>query len=313
MMFERIDPTQLLALHALLEEGQVTRAARRLGITQSSMSHRLSQLRRGLGDELFVREGTSLVPTMRALAIKAPLAEALRALELAVSSPATFDPRSAKLGLLLFLPDLLMPLVPRLLNSLRSEAPALELRVRAVSVELSDALSSATPSLAMAPAHFVRNQIVVKTLGQLKFGVVGRRGHPAMRRPLTLERWLDHAHVVVSIGNAVANPIELALHEQGLQRRVGLEVPSFLAGLFAVSCSDLLMNAPMPLVSEAKQRLSLQLRPAPLALPSVRFVLCWHERFKRDLGHRWLRERLFEAVRPLFDAQGQQHVPRAHK
>lgn len=302
MMFGSIDPAQLLALHALLEEGQVTRAARRLGITQSSMSHRLAQLREALDDELFVRKGAFLVPTARALAIKTPLAEALRALALAVALPASFEPRSAKLGLRLLLPDLLMPLVPRLLNALRREAPLLELQVHAVTAELSEALSSTTPSLAMAPAHFVRDQILTKTLGELRFGVVGRRGHAAMRKPLTLEGWLAHAHVVVSVGNAVANPIEVALAERGLERRVGLEVPSFLAGLFAVSCSDLLMNAPMPLVSEARQRLSLQLREAPLALPRVRFALCWHERFRRDPGHRWMRERLFEAMRPLFAA-----------
>ena len=87
-----VDPGSLVALNVLLEERSVTRAAHRLGITQSSMSHRLARLRDELGDALFVRVGATLTPTPRALAIAGPLADALRALNAAVASPPAFDP-----------------------------------------------------------------------------------------------------------------------------------------------------------------------------------------------------------------------------
>jgi DNA-binding transcriptional LysR family regulator len=82
---------------------------------------------------------------------------------------------------------------------------------------------------------------------------------------------------------------------------VGLEAPSFLAGLFVVSSSDMLMNAPIPLVNEAATKLGLTTREAPLRLPRVRFSLCWHERFQADPAHRWARERVLETARRAFD------------
>lgn len=82
---------------------------------------------------------------------------------------------------------------------------------------------------------------------------------------------------------------------------MGLEAPSFLAGLFVVSSSDMLMNAPIPLVNEAATKLGLTTREAPLRLPRVRFSLCWHERFQADPAHRWARERVLETARRAFD------------
>jgi hypothetical protein len=81
---------------------------------------------------------------------------------------------------------------------------------------------------------------------------------------------------------------------------VALEVPSFLAGLFVVSASDLLMNAPIPLVDEAAAILKLTVREAPIRLPRVHISLSWHERFQADGAHRWVRERVFEVMRPAF-------------
>lgn len=302
MVFERCDPAHLFALHMLLEEGSVTRAAKRLGITQSSMSHRLARLRDALGDPLFVRQGARLLPTQRAGVMKEPLARALAALDEAVSPPGMFDPKTSRFRLRLFLPDLLAPALPRLMQALTSEAKLLDVEVASLPSDLSQALASTAPSLALAPSHFVGNAIMAKTMGELAFGVLGRRGHPALKRALTLDRWLSYRHVVVSVGNPTTNLIEDALAKRGLQRRVGLVVPSFLTALFAVSQSDMLMNAPMPLVAEAKRALKLTLRETPIALPTVRFALSWHPRFQHDAAHRWTRERLFGAVRAMFQA-----------
>jgi hypothetical protein len=71
-------------------------------------------------------------------------------------------------------------------------------------------------------------------------------------------------------------------------------------GLFAVSTSDLLMNAPIPPVEEAAATLKLTVRAAPIRLPRVRISLCWHERFQGDSAHRWARERIFDIVRSAF-------------
>jgi DNA-binding transcriptional LysR family regulator len=274
------------------------------------MSHRLARLRDTLQDPLFVRSPRGLLPTPRAQAIAHPLAEALRALEAVVVPPRRFDPAASPYTLAIALPDVLAPLAPRLIAGLAAEAPLLDLRLTPVVPSLSEALAKGEPALALAPSNLVRGAVMTRPLGEVRFGVVGRRGHPALRRALTIERWLAYGHVVTRFGNEQSNSIEAELARHGLRRRVGLQVPSFLAGLFVLPTSDLLMNAPIQLVAEAATRLDLMTREAPIRLPRVRVSLCWHERFQRDAAHQWARERVFELARPVMWSQRTSGHPR---
>jgi len=300
-MIDSLDASNLVALHVLIEERHVTRAARRLGITQSSMSHRLARLRATLRDPLFVRSPHGLLLTPRAQAIAQPLADALRALEAVVVPPKPFDPATSRYTLTIALPDVLAPLAPRLIAGLGAEAPLLDLRLTQVAPSLADALAKGDPILALAPSRFVSGPVMTRALGEVRFGVVGRRGHPALRRAPSTEQWLAYGHVVPRFGNEQVNAIDAELVRQGLRRRVGLEVPSFLAGLFVLPTSDLLMNAPLQLVNEAASRLGLIAREAPIRLPRVHVSICWHERFQQDPAHQWARERVFQIAQPSFN------------
>jgi DNA-binding transcriptional LysR family regulator len=299
-MFERLDLGNLLALHVLLEERNVTRAAQRLGLTQSSMSHRLARLRADLGDALLVRAGGQLIPTPRAEAITQPLSEALRMLEEAVKRPAVFDPNATRFLLSLALPDLLAPLARRIVEQVRQAAPHAKIRLAQVPATLSEWLASTPCSIALAPIGFGLPTLVARPLGDLSFAVVGRKDHPALRSRLTVGRWLAYPHVVVRIGNDRSNVLEDALDRQGLERVVGLESPSFLIGLHALGSSDLLMNAPIPIVNELASELQLAVRPLPVAVPKVRFAMLFHERYQHDAAHRFARERVFSATASLF-------------
>jgi DNA-binding transcriptional LysR family regulator len=300
MALNDLDAANLVALHYLLEERHVTRAAKRLGITQSSMSHRLARLRETLQDPLFTRASGRLLPTPRAEAIAVPLRDALRALEAVVAPLQPFDPRASRYVVSIAMPDLLAPLAPRLVATLVAESPFVDVQLSPIVPALSNALAEGRPVLAIAPAPLVEGPIITRPLGEARFGVVGRRGHPALRRPLTIARWLAYPHVIQRLGNERINTVEVELSRRGLRRRVGLEAPSFLAGLLVVATSDLLMNAPIPLVNEAAAQLRLTTREAPLRLPPVRLSLCWHERFQTDPAHRWARERVFDSAKRAF-------------
>jgi DNA-binding transcriptional LysR family regulator len=301
VMLDDLDATNLVALHVLLEERHVTRAAQRLGITQSSMSHRLARLREMLQDPLFTRSSDGLLPTPRAESVAGPLRDALRALEAAVAPRGPFDPKASRYAVSIAMPDLLVPLAPRLVAGLVAGGPLVDVHLSPVVPALSAALAKGHPLLAIVPTHLVDGSVIARPLGEVRFGVVGRRGHPALRRPLTIARWLEYPHVIQRLGNDQINTVEAELSRRGLRRRVGLEAPSFLAGLFVVSTSDLLMNAPIPLVNEVTAKLELTAREAPLRLPPVRFSVCWHERFHADPAHRWARERVFEIARQAFE------------
>ncbi|MFZ5439938.1 MAG: LysR family transcriptional regulator [Myxococcota bacterium] len=290
------DPGSLLVLHALLEERHVTRAAKRLGLAQSSLSHRLARLRAQLDDPLFVRVKNELVPTPRALALAGPLRTALEALEQLARAPRPFDPASSNRAFVLGMPDLLAPVVTPVLATLTRSAPGVGLRVTGLPAALGDGLAAGEPELALAPLRDVPPEARARPLGEVHFGVVVRRGHPLLRGPLTTERWLRFGHVVVRSGSPRPNQVAEALERQGLSRRVGLEVPTFLAGLVAVSSSDLVMNAPLASVHALSRALGLVVRPPPVRLPAIAAALVWHERFHHDEGHRWARELVFASV-----------------
>src|ERR1700734_3123172 len=125
-----IDLNLLVALDALLAERSVTRAAGRIGITQSAASHALARLRKLTGDELLVRGRGGMVPTVRAEAMGAPLRRALEEIEGTLSSPGAFNPQTARLRVFIGTSDYAeLVLLPGIMARLVREAPGVELRV----------------------------------------------------------------------------------------------------------------------------------------------------------------------------------------
>ena len=127
----RLDLNLLVAFDALLAEGSVTRAAERVGIGQSAMSHALGRLRRLLKDELFVRAPEGMKPTPRAAALAEPIRITLAAIQEMLLQGEGFDPAGAERTFLLGMPDSIeVVLLPRLLAHLEAEAPKIRVRVR---------------------------------------------------------------------------------------------------------------------------------------------------------------------------------------
>ncbi|HYP97623.1 MAG TPA: LysR substrate-binding domain-containing protein [Polyangiaceae bacterium] len=189
----------------------------------------LKRLRDDIGDELFVRVGTTLTPTPRALAIAEPLADALRALNAALAPAPAFDPARTSCKASIVMPDLLATFASDLVSRLSAQAPGVALRFVGVSGDLASLLAGAELSLALVPARFAAEDMQSRAVGELRFGVAGRRDHPALARPLSVQRWLAERHVVMSVGLEQSNVIDEELTRHGLERRVGLVVPSFLA------------------------------------------------------------------------------------
>jgi len=223
-----------------------------------------------------------------------------RALDTEVLVPAPFRIRYAGKGQLALIRAQLAAFAPELVSHVSSLAPGAALRFVSVSGELSSMLSGSELSLALVPVRFAAEDMQSRAVGELRFGVAGRRGHPALSGRLSFERWVAEPHVVVSVGIDRSNVIDEELTRRGVQRRVGLVVPSFLAGLHSLKRSNLLMNVPIPLVDDAAKQLGLLVRKAPLSLPRLRFSLVWRARFQHDPAHFWLRQKVLERVQRAF-------------
>lgn len=286
----KVDLNLLAALELLLTEQSVTRAARRAGVTQSSMSHTLGRLRSLFGDPLLVRSGRGVLVTPRGQALLAPLQRALGELRLLIKGEAEFVPASSKRVFVLACPDLLGALLPELLSRLVSEAPGVRLEVRPLPVsELTAALSDGTCDLVLTPPPCEGAGLVRRSLGALSWCVLARKDHPALSAPLTTKVWGRYPHVMVRSGRDTPNRVGDALAAKNITREVGLTVPGFLLALYAVACTDFFFTAPKELVSRLVAPLGLSALSPPVELPPIEVRSVWHERFHTDPGHRWFR------------------------
>jgi DNA-binding transcriptional LysR family regulator len=290
----------LLALDVLLRERHVTRAARRLGVTQGAASQRLARLRDYFGDPLLVPGRPLLLPTPRARAIEAPLARALADLRAAVSAGAPFDPATSSRRFALLGGDLVEAiLLPGLLPALGREAPGVRLDVERADADFAERLERGTADLAFAPDAFVPASLRRRALPPQPFVVLLRRGHPAARGLLDLESYLGLSHALVAPRGAPGSIVDAALKRLGCERRVVARVQHFVTAPYVVASSDLALTCPASVLAAVPPGLEIVARQPPFELARDRTSVVWHERAHDDAGHRWLRGRLDVLVREI--------------
>ncbi|KAF2782215.1 LysR family transcriptional regulator [Streptomyces sp. OM5714] len=303
-----IDANLAVALDALLAEQSVTRAAARLRTSPAAMSRTLGRLRRILQDPLLVRAGQTMVPTPRALALRDEAATVVHRLG-ALLTPATgVDPATLRSTLSLQAADLVgAALAAGLLTLAGQEAPGISLRFRAEDLEAGPALRDGRVDLEVGAIDHVDPETRVEELVTLRMTAAVRPGHPLAEGPLTPARFAAAEHVAVSRRGRFDGPVDAALAEHGLSRRVAVVLPGHLAALSLAARTDVVAlvpaapggdSSPSPLTEQASV-LGLRLLDIPLPLPPVTIGMAWHPRHTSDGAHHWLRA----AVRRVLRAE----------
>ncbi|MFA3875663.1 LysR family transcriptional regulator [Streptomyces sp. MMCC 100] len=300
-----IDANLAVALDALLTEQSVTRAAARMHTSPAAMSRTLGRLRRILQDPLLVRAGQSMVPTPRALALRDEAATVVRRLGALLTPAADVDPATLRGTLTLQAADLVgAALAAGLLTLAGQEAPGVSLRFRAEELEAGPALRDGRVDLEVGAIDHVDPETRVEELVTLRMMAAVRPGHPLTEEPLTPARFAAAEHVAVSRRGRFTGPIDAALAEHGLGRRVAVVLPGHLAALSLAARSDMVAlvptappdAGPSPLTEQASV-LGLRLLDVPLPLPPVAIGMAWHPRHTSDGAHHWLRSAVRRALR----------------
>src|SRR5215470_4503923 len=297
-----INTNLVVALHALLEEQHVSRAAHMAGLGQSSMSYALARLRAHFDDPLLVPEGRRLVPTRLAKSLVGPVRQAVQDLETVFSGNAGFDPATSKRTFHVASTDNIeLALLPRLSGILETEAPGVEIRVHPLQENWRSALREGELDLKLGRLHEPGPGFFHQALLRERFVGAVRQGHPLKGRRVSLERYASLRHVRICPTpraiHTVADLIDAQLQAVGLSRRVVVTVPHFLVAPFLVASSDLMLTAPARVV-EAFRR-PLRLRTIALALPSVEYAFSqvWSERFDGDPGLQWFRGAILRSAK----------------
>jgi DNA-binding transcriptional LysR family regulator len=291
----------LVALDALLTEVNVTRAAARLGITQSAMSHALRQLREQFEDALLIRGRGGMVLTPRAQQLAAPIRRGLLELQRALRNEASFEPLTSSRHFTLATSDYFASqLLPSLLELLGREAPRVDLDVRPIDFRrTADLLESGGLDIIVGAYIDDAPGLRQQKLFTEEFACVVREGHPEVRRKLTLETYLRLPHALISPRGEGLGVVDTVLGKLGHSRRIALRVPYFLTAPLVISRSDLVLTAPRRMVERLAQAWPLQVLKPPLPLSSFTAFQVWHERYDDDPAHRWFRAALARAAQGI--------------
>jgi DNA-binding transcriptional LysR family regulator len=288
----RLDITLLLVFEEAMATGKLSAAARRLGLTQSAISHALKRLRDVFGDELFIRTPRGVQPTPRTLALRAPLAEALRLIGGAVRPPG-FDPERDGRVFRVAASDYETSLfAPALLGEGLGDARFIfRTLVRREAIE---AMHAGDIDLLLGYAWDKGTGCEAVTLFHEDYRVVARRGHPALSEPLSLDRFTRFGHVLVSPGGMLTGIVDKALKDAGTSRQVVVAVPYFLAALATVARTDLLATVPRRVAHCHAAEFGLTTALPPVPVRSFPVQMIWIRRLGMDPALSWLRNRIQE-------------------
>ena len=284
----------LVALDAVLSEGNVARAARRLRLSPSAMSRALARLRRTTGDPLLVRAGRGLVPTPRALELREKVASLVQDIE-AVLRPAempdlkqlvrTFTLRTSE--------GFVENFGPELIARVGAEAPGVRLCFVQKPNKESASLREGTVDLETGVVgSAISPEVRVKTLFRDHFIGVVRIGHALSQGRITRARYAAAKHISVSRRGLDRGPIDEALKQSGIEREIITIVGGFSTALALARESDLI--ATVPEQHTRRLRAGMHSFPLPFPAPELTVSLLWHPRLDADPAHRWLRGTVLE-------------------
>lgn len=283
------DLNLLITLDVLLAQGNVTRAAQRLGLSPSAMSRSLARLRETTGDPLLVRAGRGLVPTPRALELREKVSQLVQDAHAALRPEKmpdltqlvrTFTLRTSE--------GFAENFGPELISRVSEAAPGVLLRFVQKLDKDSAPLREGTVDL--------ETGVVVTTMGpevraqalfRDRFVGVVRLGHPLIQCEMTPARYAAGRHIGISRKGLEMGAIDEALSRFGLAREIGVIVGGFSTAVAMARAGDLIASVPER--HTGTLRAEMYTFTLPFATPEFTVSLLWHPRFHADPAHRWLR------------------------
>ena len=296
MDLRRIDLNLLLVLDVLMRERNVSRAAERMFVTQSAMSHSLNRLRDVFDDPLLVRTSSGMQPTARAFALIGPVRQALDDISRTIEPTASFDPGSSQHGFVIAATDYIeCLLVPVLMERIHKLAPGVDITFIQPDEPLAEQLlEEGNIDLALgfheaiAPSPRLRQEVLFDD----ELICLVRKNHRKVKQRLTLKQYLVLEHLLISPAGTAIGLVDEWLAEQGLKRRVALVVPHYLTIPSILRNTDYVIALPTRLARQFVSLAPLRMIAGPFKLPRYDTVMVWHPLRDKDPAHCWIRDQI---------------------
>jgi DNA-binding transcriptional LysR family regulator len=290
-----IDLNLLIVFDAVMQERSLTRAGRRIHLSQPATSHALGRLRQILHDELFIRTPEGMRPTPRAQQMAEPVREALSLFKLALE-PETFDPSISRRNFTIAVNNYAArAVVPALIRQVSRQAPGISLDVRPIGrVDILDSLDTDGADVALTMLGEGGDRFKCVRVMEDDYVAVIDRNHPAAHAVLTPARLAEMPHIVITSTGDDTAFVDRALAERGLSRRIATRVPFLSIALLLVN-SDHLAVLPRRVATDLAAICPLAVKDLPFGSPWIALSMIWHRRLDNHPAQRWLRETIRNA------------------
>ncbi|HEU0200728.1 MAG TPA: LysR family transcriptional regulator [Burkholderiaceae bacterium] len=284
-----LDLNLLVTFEVLMTEGSVTRAAERLGRTQSAISHSLARLRDQLGDPLLIKVGSAMVPSPFALQLVEDVRPILRSIQRIAALPQHFEPARSERTFRVAVSDFTPSVLPEVMARTRREAPhvAVEWTTPGPATPLAIADGHVDVAL-LASATAMPDGVERQDAGELKVWTYLRKDHPALAS-WGLDEWRRWPHIQVVLGDRQRTTLDTAIAEADVKRTIGARVPHFSCVPDLLVRTDMLATLPLLISDEVLEQTNLCAAEPPLPIAPVPLSYFWSFRLTNDPGARWIR------------------------
>lgn len=289
---DKVDFNLLKSLRVLIEEKHVGKAAKRMHVSQSAMSHTLARLRDTFSDPLFVRTAKGLEPTGRALGLAEDLSTVLDDIG-RLLAPESFDPSKVNTRIRLQTHSFIIAsYLSPFFNKMHKQAPNLTFETHGISEYSYQQLDKGAVDMIIgaglqAPLRFLQRRIEEEDRVCLI-----DKNHPS-KDNWGLKHFLNYSHIKNTLLEDKDDPIDRALRKQNQPaRKIGFYADDMLAQGVIIKDSNLIATIPRSLAKISSKQYDHLIMPCPIKTDNVVIKVIWHQRSQNDLLHKWLREQL---------------------
>ncbi|TQV78846.1 LysR family transcriptional regulator [Exilibacterium tricleocarpae] len=304
MNLRSVDLNLLTIFDAIMTERKMSAAADKIGMSQPAMSAAVARLRLTLNDELFIRTGSGVKPTPRALELERPIRRILDLVSETVTQSVTFDHQKTDRVFTLASVDYGgIVVVPQLLRRLQAEASAVRINIwPQYEADLKDLMHFGSVDFAVDNIPLLEDDFHIEILCREPGYCLARRDHPKIQQSLSMEQFLQTEQVALYPKDKRISLLDQHLLANGLRRRHGMRVASFFNMPYIVAESNMICTLPEKVARHFAALFDLQLLPAPLDDWRAPVYLMWHSSLHGDPGHQWVRDIILGMYRQ--DTQG---------
>ena len=296
-----VDLNLLVVFDAVMRERHVTRASKRIGMTQPAVSNALNRLRYIAKDDLFVRSASGVVPTSRALELGPPIRQAINLVENAFD-PTSFDPKNSTEEFNIAISNYTASILfPKLAEVLEKEAPNINVRSKQLGdIDLLKELEAANIDFIIAGQQLKETEnFISHDLYDEDFVCVVRVGHSlTKKKQLTTKEFSQCKHLMVTTTGKAFGFVDYLLEAKGLKRRVAMTVNQFLVALPIIKQSNMVLTVSKR-VAERFKLDNVKIFPLPLLANPLRLKLIWHKRTDTNPGNKWIRNKIIDICKNI--------------